>query len=519
MIIRFIYLFISLFLANAYALSGGDIVTLKPKSFDVKETFELHKRFVPPIAYQGHVESDEIVMASSGVQKGAKVSGNIKDGEELVFFSYGDTKGKKEALKNPSALTKAPIVKVKPTALGKPKNYKPVIDFSSFIQSAARKKKSVSNFKVKLREFGPKGISKNNLTDFDLVPTYNLNELFTDAGMGEITIPISSDDSFSTFRGSVAAQGIIRTNFELSARSDTTFDIPVINGDYLFKILEKNKVKEETGAHILVDLGDKIDTSTFMGSFKKKVFLNRNFKEVDPGDAFVYELYLDVELGNHLIKYMDFKGKVAQKIIHLVQDEITYEAPLLLDAKAINFSVYEENLAAKTLQSLNLNDNDIRYFNREISASKVGLNRYKILTPLRDASFKHYIEVGKETSVFVGFNDIKKVVIPSIEYIDYLKELFQNRADNGACVIQINLNNPLVGFEAYMSSQRPSGSYDFYYMDKDGTVSAEITGLTEKVFVISHDYGIMNTKIDSGEGNIQYTQSFCTEGLYIIENI
>ncbi|WP_412463495.1 hypothetical protein [Halobacteriovorax sp. RT-2-6] len=518
MIIRFICIFISLLVANAYALTGGDIVTLKPKKFDLRETFELHKKFVPPIAYQGEVETDEIVLASSGVQKGAKVSGNIKESDDLVFFSYGAQDAKKDATaKTPQF--KAPIVKgVSKQVLG-PKNYKPVIDFSSFIQSAARKKKAVSNFKVKLREFGEKGISKNNLTDFDLVPTYNLNELFTDSGTGEVLIPISSDDSFSTFRGSIAARDIIRTNFELSARSETTFDIPVINSDYLRKILERNKVKEHSGAHILVDLGDKIDTSTFMGSFKKKVYLDRNFKEVDPGDSFVYELYLDVELGNHLIKYMDFKGKVAQKIIHLVQDEITYEAPYLLDAKAINFSIYEENLAAKTLQSMNLNDSDIRYFNREITASKVGLNRYKILTPLRDASFKHYIEVGKETSVFVGFNDIKKVVIPSIEYIDYLKELFQNRADNGACVIQVNLNKPLVSFEAYISSISPSGSYDFYYMDKDGTVSAEITGLTEKVFIISHDYGILNTKIDSGEGSIQYTQSFCTEGLYIIENI
>ncbi len=507
----FLILLFSLLNIATFALTGSDIIRLKAKTFGTSETKELASSFTRPIAYQGSSLEDEV---------DTKVSATKKDkttNDELVFFTYG-TNDKSDNTK--AAKTKPNIdLKLAKKIVNKPKNYKPIIDFSSFMQSASRKTKVASNFTVKLREVGVKGPSKVNITDYDLVPSYNLNEVITDAGSGEIKMPITSDDNYSTFRASVAARDIIRTNFELSARSDTVFDIPVLNNELFDKILERNKVREETGAHILVDLGDKVDTSTFLGKFKKKVFLNRNFKEVDPGDSFVYELYLDVELGNHLIKYMDFKGKVAQKIVHTVQDELTYEAPLLLDARALNFSVYEENLAAKTLQKMSLKANDIRYFNREITASKAGLNRYKVLMPLRDASFKHYLEVGNETSVFVGFNDIKKVVIPSIEYIDYLKELFQNRADNGACVIQINLNRPLVNFEAYISSLNPSGSYDFYYMDKDGTVSAEITGLTEKVFVISHDFGILNTKIDSGDGNIEYTQSFCTEGLYIIEHI
>lgn len=503
-----------LFHISASALTGSDIITLKPKTFNAKELFELTKKFERPIVYQGSSEFDSLSDDTvNTAQSGTKKSNNSDD---LVFYTY-NTPDKKEAKKPNPSLPKINTANLH--NLKKPKDYRPIVDFSSFMQSAARKTKVATNFKIKLREFDAKGAAKNNITDFDLVPSYNLNEILTDSGAGEIKVPISADDKFSTFRASVAARDIIRTNFELSARSDTTFDIPVMRTLYLNKILEKHKIKEQTGAHILVDLGEKIDTSTFNGKFQKKIYLNRNFKEVDPGDSFVYELYLDVELGNNMIKYMDFKGKVAQKIIHTIQDELTYEAPFILNSQAISFSVYEENLAAKTLQKLSLNAKDIKYFNRDITASQVALNRYKVIMPIRDASFKHYLEVGKDASVFVGFDDIKKVVIPSIEYIDYLKELFQNRADNGACVIQINLNRPLVNFEAYMSSLNPSGSYDFYYMDKDGTVSAEITGLTEKVFVISHDYGVLNTKIDSGDGNIEYTQSFCTEGLYIIEHI
>ena len=516
-------LFFLIFQVSIYALTGSDIIRLKPKSFQVSEltSFDFSNDFT---------SSDTLKLSSSAVKKKvhkhgnpkakAKAEANKKE-EEMVFFSYGDDakKESKSKINKPIVKPTVALKNMAPKNLGKPKNYKPIVDFSSFIQSAAKRTKAASNFVIKLREFNQKGISKTNLTDYDLVPSYNLNELLTDAGSGKISIPIAPDDKYSTFRASIAARDIIRTNFELSARSDTTFDIPVINADYLDKILEKNKIKEITGAHILVDLGSKIDTSTFMGKFKKKIFLNKNFKQIEPGGEFVYELYLDVELGNHLIKYMDFKGKVAQKIIHIVQDEMTYESPLLLDSKSINFSIFEENLAAKTLQQMNLNPKDIKYFNRELKPTKVGLNRYKLLAPRREASFNHYLEVGKDASVFVGFDNIKKVVIPSLEYIDYLKELFQNYADNGACVIQINLDRPLVNFEAYMSSLSPSGSYDFYYMDKDGTVSAEITGLTEKVFVISHDYGILNTKIDSGNGNINYMQSFCTEGLYIIEHI
>ncbi|MEH0860114.1 hypothetical protein [Halobacteriovorax sp. DPLXC-1] len=518
MIKLLISLLFLIFQVSSSALTGSDIIRLKPKNFETKELNSFNF---------SDIYSDTINFRSSGVKKinkhgNPKAIENAKDKakkEEMVFFTYGDDEKKKVNKAKPVLRPTVALKNKARKAVGKPKNYKPIIDFSSFIQSAAKRTKAASTFNIKLREFNHKGPSKNNLSDYDLVPSYNLNELLTDAGSSVIKVPIAPDDKFSTFRASVAARGIIRTNFELSARSDTTFDIPVISADYLDKILEKNKIKEETGAHILVDLGSKIDTSTFTGKFKKKIFLNKNFKQIEPGGSFVYELYLDVELGNHLIKYMDFKGKVAQKIIHLVQDEMTYEAPYLLSSKAVNFSVFEENLAAKTLQQMNLDAKSINYFNRDIKPTKVGLNRYKLIAPIREAGFKHYLEVGKETPVFVGFDDIKKIVIPSLEYIDYLKELFQNYADNGACVIQINLDRPLVNFEAYMSSLRPSGSYDFYYMDKDGTVSAEITGLTEKVFVISHDYGILNTKIDSGNGNINYMQSFCTEGLYIIEHI
>ena len=95
-----------------------------------------------------------------------------------------------------------------------------------------------------------------------------------------------------------------------------------------------------------------------------------------------------------------------------------------------------------------------------------------------------------------------------------------NVAENSPeCIIQINLSKPASGFELDVKSTRINGSVDVLYMDKDGTVGRELTGLTERVFVISSDFGAVNFKTTLGKSDTRYHQSFCSESLYLLEQI
>lgn len=457
--------------------------------------------------------ADTVKSTSSSVKKEKK---NKNKNEEMVFYSYGTPKvSKKPIHKTP----KISIDTLEKLGFNDSKKTKPIIDYSKFIQSSYQKT-TKDSFKIKLTPVTVKGLSKTSLANFDLVPYYDLNELLSDSGTGTISIPITNKkQEYSTYRASVAARGVLRTNFELAAQPELLVNIPVFELETLSKLLEDHKIVEEHGSYLLIDLGDEVDSTTIEGKFKKKLFLNDKLRVVEEGSAYRFELYMDLEPGNHMIKYMSMKGHVAEKIIHITQGEMTYDEPLLEKSRYVNLDIFEENLAAKKLSKVDIDRKFVTYFNKNRAAKKSGLNRYKINIPLRDAAFRNYVAIGEESPIYIGFRDLEKVVIPSQEYSSYIKSLFNLGSGSKACIIQMNFNSYLKDFNARVASDRETGSFDIYYMDKDGTFSKEMTGISEKAFIVSHDFGVLNARIDYTNNETEYIQSFCTENLYLVEQL
>lgn len=466
------------------------------------------------------VIEDEVSLNLSSVKKKK---------EEMVFYSYTnkkiDKKKEEAQIKEPKVpQLKEKIVKIKNANNQSKKNIrhkklKQFIDYSQFIQSSYKKKKS-GTLSVQLIPISKNGKSKSTLSDFDFVPQYDLNEIYTDSGTGTISIPVSSEGrEYSTLRGSLASKNIIRTNFEMSVQKDLLISIPVFEIDTFEQILEKEKIREEYGSHLLVDLSDSVDSSIIEGKYKKKLYLNHKFQQVDEGSEYRYELYLDVEPGNHLIRYMDFKGRIAEKIIHIVQGEVSYEEPNLVSESYSTVNLFEENIVSKKLGQKIEEAKNINYFNSNITSQKVGLNRYKVKVPLREAAFRKYLRIGDESVFYIGYDQDGDLILPSDEYTNYIKSIFGENENSNSCIIQMNLHKPLKEFKAYVTSDKPSGSYRIYYMDKDGSFSDELTGLSEKVFIISSDFGVINAKLKYTGNKIRYLQSFCTESLYLVEQL
>lgn len=496
-------------------LSDRDHISLYAANIDVKfDAIDWSK-----INYKTTDLSDTVTSQASSVQKKKPNNKNsknkMKPSEEMVFYSYSEPK------KKVAQAPKISITDLKKLGFEKQavKKKTEIIDYSKFIQSSYSKK-SKGSFKVQVT-----GISKNrkktvSITDFDLVPYYDLNEIISDNGTGSISIPVTSQgNDYSTYRASVAARGLIRTNFEISAQDELLINVPVFESDALASILDKHEIAEQYGSHLLIDLGSGLDSTTIEGRFKKKIFLNDRYRVVEEGSSYRFEFYLDVEPGNHMVKYMDMKGRVAEKIIHISQGEVTYDEPHIEKSRYVNIDIFEENLISKKLNKVDIDRKFVTYFNRSTSSKKVGLNRYKIKVPIKDASFRRYISVGEENPIYLGFRRIKKATIPSEEYINYVRSLFRVDDSSKACIVQVNLTSHLKDFRANVTSDKETGSYEIYFMDKDGTFSRELTGLSERAFVISHDYGVINARIDFANNKTEYIQSFCTENLYLVEQL
>jgi hypothetical protein len=502
-----------LFSVQASAIiSDRDHISLYAANIEVK--FDTIKW--ETINYKPSAVTDQVTTQTSSTKKSKKVAKKkINPDEEMVFYSY--KKPEKKKLDNAPKISIEDLSKLGFSKTPKPK--KEIIDYSKFIQSSYSKK-AKGGFKVQIT-----GITKNrkksvSITDFDLVPYYDLNEVKSDNGTGSISIPVTSQGSdYSTFRASVAARGLVRTNFEISAQDELLINIPVFEIGALADILDKHEIAEEYGSHFLVDLGSGLDSTTIEGKFKKKIFLNDRYRVVEEGSSYRFELYLDVEPGNHMVKYMDMKGRVAEKIIHISQGEVTYDEPHIEKSRYVDIDLFEENLISKKLDKVDIDRNFVTFFNRSKASKKIGLNRYKVNVPIKDASFRRYISIGEENPVYLGFRNIKKATIPSEEYVNYIKSLFQLAESSKACVVQMNLTSHLKDFRANVTSDKETGSYEIYFMDKDGTFSREMTGLSERAFVVSHDFGVINARIDYANGKTEYIQSFCTENLYLIEQL
>ncbi len=454
-------------------------------------------------------KKDELTTKASAVKK---VESKVND--DLVFFSY-DTPKKEVKVKKEAP----PIVKIDVSKLAK-KNIPKFdnVDFSQFISSSARRSIE-SFFEIKTTMISKNGLEKKNITDFDLVPNYDTNQIFTDSGTGTLKIPIASDDLYYNFKGSLAARNIMRTNFELAVKKDDLFNIPVFEESTFDIIVRKYIQNEEYGSYLLVDLGSEIDSTDIDGKYKKKIYLDHKLKEARVDTEYQYELYIDVEPGNTLIKYMDMKGEVSEKIIHLVRGEVTYDETNFHSKEYFEFELVEENLLSKKTLPVEIDDKKIKFFNTNVNSTKIGLNRYKLKIPRRDYAFRRYLEIYYGQKIFVGIGESSRIKLPGEDFIPYLKNILGIDENTKACFVQINLKNALKDFSAQVTSTRETGSYDIYYMDKDGTFSKELTGLTEKVFIYSNDYGVINMKLKDINNNTKYYQSFCTDSLYLIEHI
>lgn len=515
-----LFLFFSIIYINVFASDFSGQLEL------IEQTYTIDSKISPinlnNIILAGE-KFDEVKIAKlEAVTEVKKDSTNGDD--EMLFFSYDtsvNTKQNNSEITNlPKTNTKNVAPKVAVTAKSSiklPPNMDQV-DYSQFIASSMQRTVE-KNFSIVFYEINKKGIEKNRIKEVDLFPAFDSEEIFTDYGTGEVKLPITQRQKNLNFKATIGARNVMRTNFEIAPQSDEVYEIPIFEQE-LFDEIVSNEIKNENyGSYLLIDLGDSLDTVSIDAKFAKKIYLDNKFRIAKNDTEYRYEFFLDVRPGNTLVRFMDLDGNISEKIVSLIRGELTYESPVFVKEKYIEFELVEENLLSKRNQIIELDEKKIKYFNLNKTAEKIGINRYRIKAPKREESFRQYLEIDYGSKVYVGFNESEKLKLPGEDFIPYIKNGLGISDDSGSCLLQVNLTNPLKEFKARSISDKEIGSTQIYYMDKDGTVSRELTGLTEKVFINSQDFGSINIRTKNNRNEIEYYQSFCTDSLYLIENI
>ena len=306
----------------------------------------------------------------------------------------------------------------------------------------------------------------------------------------------------------------MRTKVEIPLGLDTQqFTVPMLTQATIERFISENA----TGAYggfLLVDLGENLDDVDIDREYQRRFFLNQNFKVVDALKDCRYVFYTGVDAGNVLIQFLLPSGHTAQKIGHVVSDEVLFELGHIASTELKTISLLERRSLSVKASELELPLENIRVFGADVEFAKEGLNRFEALFPARPLGARHFVDLARpEGRIFVGLNNREKLEVPSEDFIDNILAVHELDNLEGPCIVQVNFGKPLQNFTVDGDDRHGAMSFRKTFLDKNGIFS----NTTQKAFLIGETPGIFSIKTEYQDGTTDYLQSFCSESAYLVE--
>ena len=139
--------------------------------------------------------------------------------------------------------------------------------------------------------------SKNkpkSLHEFDIIPSYNLNDVLTDAGSGKIKVEYPLVTEKGLFHGSLVHRDTVRVNFDIPIGSEENeYSIPAFDLSQFNDFLNTNKVSVP-GGFLLVEYSEGIE-SVDIERYQHVLHLNGKFQIIDDQHKPEYSLFVGVE--------------------------------------------------------------------------------------------------------------------------------------------------------------------------------------------------------------------------------
>jgi hypothetical protein len=261
--------------------------------------------------------------------------------------------------------------------------------------------------------------------------------------------------------------------------------------------------------------------------FGEAVSLDGNLKKTT-SDDYRYKLYLGVRSGNTLVTYKNSKGVKVSKIIHVHENELTYDANHVEEIKNDEISLYEEDILAKEKSPLVISAEQVKKFASTMSATKISDHKYRTNYESNALGSRRYVELThQEEPIFAGIKNVQRVVIPSENFMRFVLSRFEDARLGNRCLVQVNISKPISSVEVAAESSGSSLMTHTQMLDADGKFYDSASEKTKKVIIMgdnqieagSNPDSKINIKVDYQDGTVEYLGTFCSPNTYLVEQL
>ena len=361
---------------------------------------------------------------------------------------------------------------------------------------------------------------------FDLRAVDDGQTIFQDNGSGEVELKETLQSINNSRSFLLLNREHVVTHVDVPfapGRADLT--VPAMEKEFAEQFQVRNQ-KNPRGM-VLVELDEKTENIVLDGAKHERTFLNEKFEKVQP-EAATYVLFYGVEVGNRTLVTTDSRGKSSPRIIHVFEEELTFDPNLYLEQKDLVVTLKEEDLLSRKAKELSVAADDLSLTLSNVKSERLGTNTYRLKAPALLMGSRHYLTLTHQREeIFVGLDDSKTVYVPSEDLISAVIRKFKLEGHASACLIQVNLDRPAKKYDVMAESHQETHVSYAMVLDKDGGFYESMGEDSKKLFIMSESQAgeaftqnaKINIKIDFLDGTSKTFSSFCSPNTYLVEQL
>jgi hypothetical protein len=361
---------------------------------------------------------------------------------------------------------------------------------------------------------GVKGAAR----ELEFVPDYSTSERFVSDGEGQIELAALKGRDHGVISGTLIGRDLMKTRIEINLDGKNNFiHAPVFDDRSYISFLEQKGLTGE-GSHLLIELDEQVEDVDLDAGYEKKVYLDRDFKEVGREGDFSIVLFANSVPGNTTIRLLTTQGEI-QKVVTTRRDEITFDYTDIEFGKKISVSFLEKNLLARRAKDLEISSDQASSYGSKARVTQSGPSALEFFYSSRAEGERNYFELRHLNAAVYASTQSGVIELPSTGLISHVLEGIGLNDLTDRCLVQVNVPSDLLDAEIAVDSGEGAINFDAYFLDSDGEISRSPNELTQKIFILGDQFGGVNAKLTLQSGQSHYLKSFCSIGTYLVEHL
>ncbi|MGE3608836.1 MAG: hypothetical protein AB7I27_04540 [Bacteriovoracaceae bacterium] len=367
----------------------------------------------------------------------------------------------------------------------------------------------------------------SNLKDFEVRFQDDQSQQREDYATGQITLNEELSSSKMNRAVTILKRGFTPTNVDLILEEGASVaSVPLIEENKFDELMSKHPSKFLTGA-VLIEMDDETEVADLDVPYAVSLNLDGNMNETN-SDDYRYKLFVGVKAGNALLSYKDSASRSVNKIIHIHENELTYESNFYEPISNESVALFEEDLLSKEKAPLILASEQVKQFASDKYSKKLNSHTYKMDFERALLGSRRYLELNhQQEPVFVGIRENMEVKVPSENLMRYMLSRFENSKLGNRCLVQVNLSKKASSFEIGAESSGQSLRTYTQVLDSDGKFYDSMSDKTEKLIIVGEHEGSeelsqdgkINILIQYQDNTTEYLSSYCSPNTYLVEQL